>query len=184
MDKSLTPPSPPFSGRETRTRSRATEATPIEPVNTTPSPDKGRAGEGLTPVAASSARNPQATPAPKHLLYNPKLTALARANRQNPTPAETILWQKVLRSRQFSGHKFLRQKPIGPYIVDFYCAALKLVIEVDGDSHAAQASYDAKRSDFLLQHGLHVQRYSNLDVCQQLAGIHDDLTSHIKKSPV
>ena len=50
--------------------------------------------------------------------YNPKLTALAQKNRKNPTPAETLLWQKVLRHRQFEAHKFHRQKPIGTFIVE------------------------------------------------------------------
>lgn len=79
--------------------------------HTTPSPDKGRAGEGL-----------------KFLPYDKRLTALARENRRNPTPAETLLWQKVLRSKQFSHYKFHRQKPIGSYIVDFYCPEPRLVI--------------------------------------------------------
>jgi very-short-patch-repair endonuclease len=51
-----------------------------------------------------------------------------------------------LRSKQFEHHKFHRQKPIGPYIVDFYCAELRLVIEIDGDSHAEQADYDTQRT--------------------------------------
>lgn len=155
-EKPLTPPSPPLSGGE-----RAGE-TP-----STPSPDKGRAGEGLTH--------------PKHLPYNPKLTTLARANRKNPTPAETTLWQKLLRNRQFHDYKFLRQKPIGPYVADFYCAELKLVIEIDGESHAAQEAYDAQRTTFLKQRGIRVLRDTNIDVSQQLAGIHDDLTTHLER---
>lgn len=62
--------------------------------------------------------------------------AEARENCKNPTPAETLLWNKVLRHRQFAKFKFHRQKPIGPYIADIYCPELKLIIEVDGDSHA------------------------------------------------
>lgn len=89
----------------------------------TPSPDKGRAGEGF---AAATQKH-------KFHAYDPRLTAFARANRKVPTPAETLLWQKVLRGKQFGGYKFLRQKPIGPYVVDFYCAALNLLIEIDGD---------------------------------------------------
>ena len=154
--KPLTPPSPPLSGGE-----KAAETT-------TPSPDKGRAGEGLTH--------------PKHLPYNPKLTTYARANRKTPTPAETTLWQKLLRNRQFHGYKFLRQKPIGPYVADFYCAELKLVVEIDGDSHAEQEAYDAERSAYLARQGIRILRYTNIDVSQQLAGIYDDLNTHLETS--
>lgn len=156
-DKPLTPPSPPLSGGERKTE------TP-----TTPSPDKGRAGEGLTHL--------------KHLPYNPNLTTYARTNRKNPTPAETTLWQKLLRNRQFHGYKFLRQKPIGPYVADFYCAELKLVIEIDGDSHAAQEAYDAERTAYLNQRGIRVLRYTNLDVRERLDGIHDALTIHLENT--
>lgn len=79
------------------------------------------------------------------LPYNKNLTALARANRKDPTPAESAIWNKVLRTRQLSGYKFLRQKPIGEYIIDFYCSELKLIIEVDGDSHAVTLEYDLER---------------------------------------
>ena len=158
METPLTPPSPPLSGGESA----------VQPASgVAPSPDKGRAREGLYP---------------KHLPYNLKLTAFARANRKNPTPAETTIWQKLLRNRQFHGYKFLRQKPIGPHVVDFYCAELKLAIEIDGDSHAAQEAYDAARSTYLARHGIRVLRYSNLDVSQQLFGIYDDLTTHIETS--
>ena len=156
LGKPLTPPSPPLSGGE-----RAGDTT------STPSPDKGRAGEGLTP--------------PKYLPYDTRLTTFARANRRTPTPAENTLWQKLLRNRQFHGYKFLRQKPIGPYVADFYCAELKLVLEIDGDSHAAQEAYDAERTAYLARQGIRVLRYTNLDVSQQLAGIHDDLTTHLER---
>jgi len=155
-EKPLTPPSPPLSGGE------STAETP-----TTPSPDKGRAGEGLHP---------------KHIPYNPLLTTLARSNRKNPTPAETTIWQKLLRNRQFHGYKFLRQKPIGPYIADFYCAELKLVIEIDGDSHSVQEAYDAACSDYLARQGIRALRHTNIDVSRQLAGIYDDLNTHLERS--
>ena len=158
-EKPLTPPSPPLSGGE---RTDQTES------DTIPSPDKGRVREGLKH--------------PKHLPYNPKLTTYARTNRKNPTPAETTLWQKLQRNRQFHGYKFLRQKPIGPYVADFYCAELKLVVEIDGDSHAAQEAYDAARTAYLARQGIRVLRYTNLDVGQQFAGIHDDLTTHLEKT--
>ena len=166
MEKPLTPPSPPLSGGE-----GAAE------TSTTPSPDKGK----VAPATFAIGRVGEGLTTPKYLHYDPKLTTFARANRKAPTPAETTIWHKLLRNRQFHGYKFLRQKPIGPYIVDFYCAELKLVIEIDGDSHAAQKAYDAQRTDFLNQRGIRVLRYTNLDVSQHLAGIYDDLTTHLNK---
>ena len=125
--------------------------------SSTPSPDKGkvapatfaigRAGEGL-----------------KFLPYDKRHTALARENRRNPTPAATLLWQKVL-----------RQKPIGDYIVDLYCAELRLVFEIDGDSHSEQIEYDAQRTRFLNGLGLQVVRYTNREVLHELPGLYDNL---------
>jgi len=138
----------------------------------TPSPDKwkvapatfaiGRAGEGF-----------------KFLPYDNRLTALARESRRNPTPAETLLWQIVLRGKQFSKYKFLRQKPIGPYIVVFNCAELRLVIEIDGDSHTDQIEYNAQRTRFLNSLGLHVLRYANRDVLKNLPGLYDTLPTQL-----
>ena len=113
-----------------------------------------------------------------YLPYDKRLTALARQNRHNPTPAESLLWNEVLRGKQFEQHKFLRQKPIGDYIVDFYCAELRLVIEIDGDSHAEQVDYDDRRTRFLNSLGLRVWRYSNRDVLDNLPGLYDDLSTH------
>ena len=151
--KNLTPPNPPLSGGE-RAGGRSTVA---------PSPDKGRAGEGLG-----------------FLPYDKRLTSYARANRKEPTPAENMLWQKVLRNRQLHGHKFLRQKPIGTYIADFYCTELKLVIEIDGDSHAEQHNYDVQRTAFLGSHGLRVLRYANHDILNNLPGVYEHLQIQLK----
>lgn len=81
----------------------------------------------------------------------------------------------MLRSRQFAQYKFLRQKPIGNYIVDFYCSELQLVIEIDGDSHAQQIEYDDERTRFLNGLGLVVVRYTNQEVLQNLSGVFADL---------
>jgi urease accessory protein len=115
----------------------------------------------------------------KFLPYDKRLTAHARENRKNPTPAESLIWNQVLRSKQFDRHKFLRQKPIGAYVVDFYCAELRLVIEIDGDSHAEQVGYDARRTESLNRLGLKVLRYANRDVLDNLPGLYDDLLNLI-----
>ncbi|MDP3688899.1 MAG: endonuclease domain-containing protein, partial [Sulfurimicrobium sp.] len=114
------------------------------------------------------------------LPYNKNLTTLARENRKNPTPVETRLWHEVLRMRQFAQHKFLRQKPIGNFIVDFYCAELRLVIEVDGHDHAEKAGDDLERSRFLNELGLTVIRYGNNEILGNIEGVYEDLVVRIQ----
>ena len=113
------------------------------------------------------------------LPYDPKLTALARANRKNPTPAEKKIWFEVLRQRQLSAFKFLRQKPIDRFIVDLYCSSLRWVIEVDGDSHSEDPVYDFERTDILQGYGLTVIRYFNNEVMRNIGGVYDDLVRRI-----
>lgn len=111
----------------------------------------------------------------KYLPYKRKLTQLARKNRNNPTPAEKKLWYEILCRKQFVGYKFTRQKPLGGYIVDFYCSKLQLVIEIDGDSHVEKAEYYEARTDILKQYGLKVLRYTNRDVMNNIEGVYRDL---------
>ena len=113
------------------------------------------------------------------LPYDPKLTTLARANRKNPTPAEKKIWFEVLRHNQFAAYKFLRQKPIDRFIVDFYCSKLRWVIEIDGDSHAEDPMYDIGRTQTLQQYGLTVIRYFNHEVLSNISGVYDDLAGRI-----
>jgi very-short-patch-repair endonuclease len=82
--------------------------------------------------------------------------------RSVPTDAERALWQ-MLRGRRLCGARFRRQQPIGPYIVDFYCSAAKLVIELDGSQHGADAStvYDESRTRYLESVGFQVLRIWN-----------------------
>ena len=85
---------------------------------------------------------------PFHLPYNSKLVDRAKQMRRNPTPAEKKLWEEYLKT--FS-HRVLRQRPIEHFIVDFYCAALRLVIEIDGEVHLCESAqtYDAERTILL-----------------------------------
>lgn len=125
-----------------------------------PSLDKGRVGEGFGIASAA--------PDSAFLPYNKTLTDRAREHRKNPTKAESKIWNEVLRMRQFAEYKFLRQKPIDNYIVDFYCSELRLVIEIDGDSHAETVEYDAERTKILQTLGLSVVRYTNDDVIRNI----------------
>ena len=111
--------------------------------------------------------------------YNKKLTAFARENRKNPTAAESKMWNGVLRMHFFADYKFLRQKPIGSFIVDFYCSALRLAIEIDGDSHAEARGYDAARTAALDACCITVVRYTNSEVMKNLAGVYDDLVRRV-----
>ncbi|MEH2425555.1 MAG: endonuclease domain-containing protein [Nostoc sp.] len=105
-----------------------------------------------------------------HLPYNPKLVERAKELRKNMAPAEKKLWNNYLKNLKF---RFLRQRPIHNFIVDFYCANLKLVIEVDGDSHFTDEGkdYDAERTAILEGYRLKVIRFTNDDVLNNFEGV-------------
>ncbi|MDP9422891.1 MAG: endonuclease domain-containing protein [Pseudomonadota bacterium] len=93
-----------------------------------------------------------------------------REARRDSTPAERKLWSR-LRSRQLNGAKFRRQVWLGPFIADFFCAEARLIVEVDGDSHAAQMAYDERRTNWLAGEGFRVVRVTNRDVMHNLDGV-------------
>ena len=103
--------------------------------------------------------------------YNPALIERARKLRKEMTPAEKQLWFNCL--CHFSV-KFRRQRPFGRFIVDFYAPTVKLVIEVDGDSHFSEdaMAYDQERTQFLESLGLTVMRFANHEVLQQLDAVY------------
>jgi very-short-patch-repair endonuclease len=92
----------------------------------------------------------------------------ARELRRRSTDAESALWYH-LRARRLQGLKFRRQHPIPPYIVDFYCEACQLVIELDGSQH--NQSIDAARTDFLRRQGLMILRFWDNDVLRQVDAV-------------
>jgi very-short-patch-repair endonuclease len=100
----------------------------------------------------------------RHRIY-PPILARARDMRHLLTPAEAKLWAR-LRNRQLDGFKFRRQHIIGRFIPDFYCAQCRLIVEVDGDSHAEpdQAEYDRARTEWLNARGYIVIRFANRDI--------------------
>ena len=98
------------------------------------------------------------------------IIARARELRGNMTAAELKLWAE-LKGNQLNEVKFRRQHPIPPYIVDFYAPQLKLVVEVDGDTHDEQKEYDARRDDFLKNQGYEVLRFTNEAIHQDLEGV-------------
>ncbi len=102
--------------------------------------------------------------------YNPRLKEYARYLRRNMTLAEVLLW-KQLKSRQLKGFDFDRQRPIGEFIVDFYCKDLRLAIEVDGRSHDFKPEKDADRQDILEKLGVRVLRFWDHDVKNDMRAV-------------
>ena len=96
-------------------------------------------------------------------------TSRARTLRANSTNAELRVWNR-LRSRQIGGHKFVRQEPIGKYIVDFVCREQRLIVELDGGQHAI-GQRDAVRDKWLMEHGYRVLRFWNNDVFENIDGV-------------
>ena len=105
-----------------------------------------------------------------HLPYNPELVARAKKLRKNMAAAEKKLWYGYLRTFP---HRVYRQRPIDHYIVDFYCPKLKLVIEVDGDSHFTPEAleYDQKKTEILEGYGLTVVRFTNAEIVDSFEGV-------------
>jgi very-short-patch-repair endonuclease len=102
--------------------------------------------------------------------YNPKLKSRARELRKNSTLAEVLLWNE-LKHKQMMGYDFHRQKPIERYIVDFYCPVLRLVIEIDGESHFGREAKDKQRQKDLEGVGLMFLRFDDLTVKRNMEGV-------------
>ena len=104
--------------------------------------------------------------------YNPKLKALAAHLRSQGTKSEIILWNQ-LKGSQVNGFRFIRQKPIGDYIVDFYCKEVGLVIELDGLSHQYNEvmDLDERKQSYLESIGLKVIRFEDEDVIRDLPNV-------------
>jgi len=108
---------------------------------------------------------------PEELITKQKIRSemLERAKEisQEMTPAESILWSR-LKANRLKGFHFRRQQIIEPFIVDFYCHATRLVVEVDGDVHAGREAADRERSDWLENQGLRVIRFTNREVLDEV----------------
>ncbi len=106
------------------------------------------------------------------LKYNTSLKQPARKLRTDMTDAERLLWSR-LRGKQVLGVQFYRQKPLGPYIVDFHAPAAKLVVEVDGSQHFEEAgkSVDQRRDAYLESQKQKVLRFDNLQVMKETEAV-------------
>ena len=114
--------------------------------------------------------------------YNPKLIPLARKMRKNPTRGESMLWNQLRKNKYFKNFHFTQQKPIGEFIVDFYSAKLKLVIEVDGATHNYKISEDNIRQNYIESLSLRVVRFMDSDVKNNLNGVIIYLENWIKEN--
>ena len=108
--------------------------------------------------------------------YKPKLKNTARTLRKNMTDSELKLWSRI-RRKQLHGLQFYRQRPIGNYIVDFYCPQAQLVLEVDGSQHMSKRGMagDQYRDSYLKKQGVTVLRFDNLQVLKQLDVVIDKI---------
>ena len=112
--------------------------------------------------------------------YNPKLKHIARKLRKNSTLAEVMLWQH-LKCKKMLGYDFHRQKPIGEYIVDFFCPKLNLIIEIDGESHNYKFDTDRERQENLELLGFRFLRFLDSDIKHNLKGVILEIMKWIKK---
>lgn len=106
------------------------------------------------------------------IYYNRKLKNTARTLRKNMTDSERLLWSRI-RRKQLNGYQFYRQKIIGNYIVDFYCASAKIIIELDGGQHFTEEGIrkDGVRDTHLSRLGFQVLRIQSSEVLTNLDGV-------------
>jgi very-short-patch-repair endonuclease len=114
----------------------------------------------------------------------PVKTNLARRLRRDSTDAERRLWHR-LRARSILGLKFVRQEPIGPYVVDFICRERRLIVELDGGQHA-DSKADVVRDQWLTEHGYRVLRFWNNDLMANTDGVLETIAAALnaETSPV
>jgi very-short-patch-repair endonuclease len=112
---------------------------------------------------------------------NPKLTGISKMLRRNMTKEEKHLWYDFLKQLP---QTINRQKVIGPYVVDFYCACARLVIELDGSQHYEENERlkDQERDAYLRELGITVVRYTNLDIHKKFDAVCADIVRRINTS--
>lgn len=107
----------------------------------------------------------------------------ARKLRSNLTDAERFVWSK-LRRRRLGGHRFRRQHPSGPFVIDFVCLQRRLAVELDGSQHAEAAEYDATRTRWLEGQGYTMLRYWNHEVFEDWDTIERQIWGALQRSSV
>lgn len=119
----------------------------------------------------------------KKIFNRPSKKKTRQYLRNNSTNAEQVLW-RFLKNRQLGGYKFRRQYSIGRYIVDFYCPRLKLVIEVDGDTHSTkeEIKYDCQRQQYIESLNIKVLRFTNIDIYESIDWVLEEILIFINPS--
>ncbi len=115
-----------------------------------------------------------------HIPYREDLVEKAKELRKNMTWPEKTIWYSLLNWDKIGWFRFLRQKPLLDYIVDFYCDELNLVIEIDGESHIWIEEYDKKRTEDLNAVGISVIRFTNDEVLKNLEWVYENIVQQIK----
>jgi len=145
-------------------------------------------GQSSTPFKGSERSSggraklqPKATATFKRVNYNKNLVKRAKVMSREMTNAEKQIWFDLLSKKQLLGLKFIKQKIVFNYILDFYCSELVLAIEIDGESHVTKLDYDKVRDDFIQSCGIKVVRLSNSDVLNNLAGVREFLVRKIEE---
>lgn len=120
----------------------------------------------------------------RNIYNNENLKNRRKKLRRNQTDAEKFLWSK-LRKRQMLGLRFFRQYSVGPYILDFYCPAIRLAIELDGGHHNEEhvIEYDERRSLYISKLNIEVIRFWNHDVINNVEGVVDTILQSINITP-
>jgi very-short-patch-repair endonuclease len=107
----------------------------------------------------------------------------ARALRKHPTDAENHLWNH-LRARRLNGFKFRRERPFGPYVIDFVCLERRIAVELDGSQHAEQLTYDERRDAFIRSYGLRVLRFWNADVLSKTESVLETIAQALHRPEI
>ena len=111
--------------------------------------------------------------------YRKDLRSKAKELRNNSTLSEILLWNEI-KNRQIDGFQFHRQVPMLDFIVDFYSHELKLVIEIDGDSHNDKVTYDDLRQQKLEAYGLRFLRFDDLEVKRNMCWVLDEIWEQVQ----
>jgi len=115
------------------------------------------------------------------ILCSKDLKQRSRDLRNSSTLAEVLLWN-YLKKRKMLGYQFMRQKPIHHFIADFYCSKLKLVIEIDGESHRLRFRPDLRRQEYLEQAGIHILRFNDLDAKKDIGNVLSSIEGWIRRN--
>ena len=114
----------------------------------------------------------------KKRLNSPNAISCARQLRRDMTWPEKLFWSRV-KAQQFMNLKFRKQHPVGPFVVDFYCASVSLIVEIDGDSHKDMDA-DGTRQRYLEELGIKIVRYTNDEVLMELEWVMEDLARRLQ----